>query len=243
MSPCTTVRASPPGLGAQAVDHRLPSTLPPRPRRSPRAAGRGARGPCQLERGAVSLSPASSASRATAASSSLPAAHRRRRRLISGAKLSRGVEGHGIGPFDRGASVRDRLSSESPPPSRCCTHIPTRPRKCARNFSCSCAGYVARTVSTSSASNSGGRPSRRPPRRGGAGACRSSRVALVLEVVVGQPPVGRELLVVGQVLAVGDLEIAPRCRCRSRGAAGDHAVHRPPHQRRHRPREVVVQAT
>ena len=50
------------------------------------------------------------------------------------------------------------------------THSPIRPRKWARNFSCSCGGYVACTVSTSSRSKSAPLdPLARPARRGGRG--------------------------------------------------------------------------
>src|SRR3954452_12038723 len=67
-------------------------------------------------------------------------------------------------------------------------------------------------------------------------------VAVGVEVLVGQPAVGGELLLVRQVVAVADLEVAARVEVEAGRAAGHDAEHRPLHQGAHRPREVVVQA-
>ena len=67
-------------------------------------------------------------------------------------------------------------------------------------------------------------------------------VAVDLEVLVGERAVGGELLRVGEVLAVADLEVAAGVEVEPRLAAGDDAERAPLQQRAHRPREVVVEA-
>ena len=66
-------------------------------------------------------------------------------------------------------------------------------------------------------------------------------VPVGVEVVVSQPPVLGELLVVAQVLPVRDREPRVDVREDAGAPAGDGAEDAPPHQRLHRPGEVVVQ--
>ena len=63
-----------------------------------------------------------------------------------------------------------------------------------------------------------------------------------LEVRVGEPPVLRQLLLVGQVLAVADLEVVPGRLVDPHLPPGRRAERRPADERADRPREVVVQA-
>jgi hypothetical protein len=67
-------------------------------------------------------------------------------------------------------------------------------------------------------------------------------VALDLEVLVGEPAIAGQLLLVRQVLAIADLEVVPHVEVDPRRAVRDDAEHAPAQQRLHRPREVVVQA-
>ena len=126
---------------------------------------------------------------------------------------------------------------------RSLTHWPIRPRKWPMKRSCSCAGYVSRTVRTSSAVElRRGDPLEHELVDVGEPGVAEVAVAVDLEVLVGQLAVGGELLLVGEVLAVADLEVAPGVEVQPRLAAGDRAERAPLQQRAHRPREVVVQA-
>ena len=110
-------------------------------------------------------------------------------------------------------------------------------------WSCSCAGNVDRTVSTRSRSKSGPRTqSSMTSSRCGQPAGAEVASSLHLEVVVGQPAVGAQLLLVGQVGPVGDVEVPAGVQVQPRPAAGGRAEDRPPDERLDRPREVVVQA-
>ena len=109
------------------------------------------------------------------------------------------------------------------------------------NRSCSAAGYVPRTVSSSRASKSGlSTHSARPRRRGAAGSRRSrgsARSRSSRRRAGGSPPACRR-----RTGRRGRRSRSSR-PWRGPGAACGRRPreHRPPHQRRHRPREVVVQ--
>ena len=67
-------------------------------------------------------------------------------------------------------------------------------------------------------------------------------VAVGVEVLIGQPAVGGELLLVGQVVAVADLEVTTAVEVELRAATGHEAEGGPLQERLHRPWEVVVKA-
>ena len=97
---------------------------------------------------------------------------------------------------------------------------PTSPRRCSTKRSCSC-GRVGRAHGVDEQAVEVGRAATRAPaRRRGRGALAELVVAVGLEVLVGQSAVGGELLPVGEVLAVADLEVAPGVEIELRSPAG-----------------------